>query len=834
MTVNTTNSQVAYTGNGITAGFTINFQFYSQYDLVVTLNDVLQPYSNYTVTGGNGTTGYLAFNTAPANNVQIIISRVLPLVQQATFVRNEPFPSATHEMALDRIVMMIQQTVAGTGGDGGGIVSQEVVQDIVGQMFGGPQTGINFLYNDDTGLITATVFPGIGDVPSDDIYYVRRNGQWIQMNWNDVANKPTTFPPTTHTHTSTDITDLVESVQDTIAPMFIHSGHVNISYVYDDTTGQITTVSSAGTTDDAGTWLWDETNAMTDPGAGKVRGNMATMPTITSLSISNADSTGAFKNIFALVVGDTLIISNSNQATPGKFVITSITPNTGYTVFGVTPDTVYSLGNPVANDPMTIGGVVSGGGGGGTGGGIGEAPNDSTYYARASLDWRHIPFAGLVDVPTTFTPSAHTHVSTDITDLTTVLNTKVNKVGDTMTGALTLPATDPTAAAHAANKQYVDTKTAGVPKSSDTPPSSPVPGQMWWDSTTGNLFIWYSDPDSSQWVQVSGSVAATPTAQSYNRMVNGAMQISQENGNTAGTVSGYFVTDQFRINSTSSSGAFTFQRVQSVTPNGSRDRIRITVNTADTSIAAGEMLGFSTYVEGLRMADFLYGTASAKQSILRFGFKAPAGTYSVSLRNGAYNRSYLTNFTITAGQANTDTEQVIVIPGDVTGTWAVDNNLSTEILIALTAGTTYQGVAGWQAGNFLGSSLTSNGMGTAGNVFELFDVGWYLDRQNTGVAPAWQMPDYAQELRACQRYWQVFNFQLALYGAAGSQLQVTVPLKCPMRTTPTQSLGAAGTNGNVNVIDIAQSIDSCIMLMTPVALGPAACYNRTYNLSARM
>ena len=43
---------------------------------------------------------------------------------------------------------------------------------------------------------------------------------------------------------------------------------------------------------------------------------------------------------------------------------------------------------------------------------------------------------------------------------------------------------------------------------SDTAPVSPGLGQMWWDSDTGNLFIWYADPDSSQWVQVSGVVAS--------------------------------------------------------------------------------------------------------------------------------------------------------------------------------------------------------------------------------------------------------------------------------------------------------------------------------------
>jgi hypothetical protein len=40
---------------------------------------------------------------------------------------------------------------------------------------------------------------------------------------------------------------------------------------------------------------------------------------------------------------------------------------------------------------------------------------------------------------------------------------------------------------------------------SDSAPSSPVNGQLWFDSTTGNLYIYYNDGNSSQWVQVGGA-----------------------------------------------------------------------------------------------------------------------------------------------------------------------------------------------------------------------------------------------------------------------------------------------------------------------------------------
>lgn len=47
---------------------------------------------------------------------------------------------------------------------------------------------------------------------------------------------------------------------------------------------------------------------------------------------------------------------------------------------------------------------------------------------------------------------------------------------------------------------------------SDTPPTTPRPGDMWWESDTGALWIWYADADTAQWVQAAGSSAVFPDA----------------------------------------------------------------------------------------------------------------------------------------------------------------------------------------------------------------------------------------------------------------------------------------------------------------------------------
>ena len=43
---------------------------------------------------------------------------------------------------------------------------------------------------------------------------------------------------------------------------------------------------------------------------------------------------------------------------------------------------------------------------------------------------------------------------------------------------------------------------------SDSAPSSPSAGDLWWDSAGNRMFIYYTDADSSQWVGVSGPAGA--------------------------------------------------------------------------------------------------------------------------------------------------------------------------------------------------------------------------------------------------------------------------------------------------------------------------------------
>lgn len=54
------------------------------------------------------------------------------------------------------------------------------------------------------------------------------------------------------------------------------------------------------------------------------------------------------------------------------------------------------------------------------------------------------------------------------------------------------------------NIQYFDKDI--IIETSDTPPSSPSDGLLWWDSSDGNLYVYYQDVDSGQWVSATSTV----------------------------------------------------------------------------------------------------------------------------------------------------------------------------------------------------------------------------------------------------------------------------------------------------------------------------------------
>lgn len=267
-----------------------------------------------------------------------------------------------------------------------------------------------------------------------------------------------------------------------------------------------------------------------------------------------------------------------------------------------------------------------------------------------------------------------------------------------------------------------------------------------------------------------------------NRVVNGDKLVSQENAQTSGTTNGRYISDQNAMYFVSSAGTFTGVNVQTLSPAGGY-RDRITITTADASLAAGEYLTYTQNIEGSNIRDAKWGTAGAVPIIVRRGFKFPAGTYTVAFHNSAVNRSYVTSFVVSGGEANTDIVREFAIPGDTTGTWlSADGVIGLVMDVVIAAGTTFQTTANaWQSGNFLTIAGSTNGIGTAAAVFEFFDEGLKLDPDATGSYGVYQAgeidPVYRSE-RYCELvFYPAGNGQIFLGMSAGASFSYTYFLK---------------------------------------------------------
>ena len=576
-------------------------------------------------------------------------------------------------------------------------------------------------------------------------------------------------------------------------------------------------------------WNYDSATAAVDPGTGDVRFNSAFLPSATVMMISSSTMDTGNPDVSDWIatwddstnpnIRGTVYVRKVGA--PQNFFVANIT--------GVVQDLGTWLQMPIT--PIAFGGAIN------------NNDDVTIAYARAGDRGASGPGGGdmlstnnLSDVDDAVSAAANLGLGT--TSVPTFAQINLNNL--------------PTIATHVATKQYVD-DLPDPPQPlyiSDTPPVGASDNAMWWDSDAGVLYVRYNDGDSSQWVSATAvpvidtssfvvktgdtmagalvlpsdpanpleastkqyvdaaetnanqytdglitSIQASVRMTARNRVVNGDMFISQENGDAAGTTANYYMADQWATSfSISGVGAVSSKRQATITPKGSLYRARITITTAIPAPVSTDYIFFTQAVEGFRFADFKFGSASARRIIVRFGWRSPAGTYSLAIRNSDATRTFLANFTIPVEQANNDTEQVILIPGDVTGTWTYSNTTGMTLCFAILTNADLNGVAGWNAGNKIGTSANTNGAAVINNTFDLFDVGMYLDLDGSGIPPHWERPEYTQEIVLCRRYWRLNDDFRTTFVGSTTAIRAIMPIEPYMRTSPAVSI-RNGTGG---------------------------------------
>ena len=286
---------------------------------------------------------------------------------------------------------------------------------------------------------------------------------------------------------------------------------------------------------------------------------------------------------------------------------------------------------------------------------------------------------------------------------------------------------------------------------------------------------------------VVSSINSGPVSGARNRVINGDMRIDQRYSGTllTGAANPNYFCDRF--GTYHDIGTLNYQQnLNSVTPPvGFTNYLGITNTSASTSASTNYYNLFHP-VEGYNIADFAWGTASAKPVTLSFWVMSSiAGTYSVAFNIASNSYGYPATYSIS--QANTWTYVSLTIPGSTVITPNTTNGSGVVIIWDLGQGSSYRFTAGsWQSGTVQGATGSTNWNQTNGATFYLTGV----QLEAGTVATPFERRLYGQELALCQRYYETGFTKCYVGGATGSGIAIATNFKVQKRTTPVQTYSA--------------------------------------------
>lgn len=245
------------------------------------------------------------------------------------------------------------------------------------------------------------------------------------------------------------------------------------------------------------------------------------------------------------------------------------------------------------------------------------------------------------------------------------------------------------------------------------------------------------------------TLAAVTSLGLRNRIINGKMEIQQRGASASiGPNAAAYLLDRWQ---TSIVGAAVANVSASTDVPASAPEFqvshRLTVTTADASIAAGDYGFIDQSIEGFNIRDLIGRTFT-------LGFwvrSSKTGVHCVALRNSTPDRSYVAEYTINA--ANTWEVKTITVSGGlpVAGTWNYTNGRGLQVVFAGAVGSTFQTTANaWNTGNFLATANQVNCLDTVGNIFAITGV----QLEPGAVATPFEHRPLGFELALCQRYYE--------------------------------------------------------------------------------
>lgn len=292
-----------------------------------------------------------------------------------------------------------------------------------------------------------------------------------------------------------------------------------------------------------------------------------------------------------------------------------------------------------------------------------------------------------------------------------------------------------------------------------------------------------------------------------NRIINGAMLVSQRYGttSTAGIAGNNYYIDQFMVYV---NGGATYTVQQSATaPTGFTKSLLFTTSSG-TASGSTSRAQIQHNIEGLNCTDLAWGTANAKTVTLSFWVQSSkTGQFGGALQNSAGNGSYPFSYTITS--ANTWQQISVTVPGPSIGTWPTDNSVCILVMLDLGMGSALQGTAGtWANADYRGATGDTSIVATTGATFYVTGIQLEVGPNATGF----EYRQYGQEMALCQRYYYKANHDGGtaklgmIYNSTLNRAVVQYDLPAKMRTAPTATytIGLGTANSEYLTVDYVQ------------------------------
>ena len=279
-----------------------------------------------------------------------------------------------------------------------------------------------------------------------------------------------------------------------------------------------------------------------------------------------------------------------------------------------------------------------------------------------------------------------------------------------------------------------------------------------------------------------------------NIVINGAMNISQRATSATGlggSDPAYQTLDRFRMNiGGTSAGRFTMAQVADV-HDGFANALKLTCTTADTSIAADELLSLQTRLEAQDLQQLKKGTSDAEKVTVSFYVKANASaTYTLELED-ENSRRIADEFSVTTNW----TRVVKTFGGDTSGSLGDDNALGLSINIFLHGGSNFTSGT-FSANTWESVSNTTRLSDSQTSFFDSTDRTFFITgiQMEVGeVATPFEHRSFGEEQSLCQRYFMKSTCDLKAFTNSSSDSgarAMNIFFPTVMRGTPSMSASA--------------------------------------------